>query len=106
MSLKINRKLHLRADTEVLVRGALLHDFYLYDWHQEDNGDHNWHGFIHADRAEQNAVKYFDVDGKTRHVIRSHMWPLNLSRPPRSREAWIVCVADKVVSAYETVCRR
>ena len=39
-------------------------------------------------------------------MIRSHMWPLNPERVPRSKEAWIVCVADKLVSLHETLFRR
>ena len=29
----LNRRLGLAADEVSLVRGAFLHDFYLYDWH-------------------------------------------------------------------------
>ena len=47
-----------------------------------------------------------DIAETERQIIESHMWPLNISRIPHSREAWIVCVADKCVSLYETVFRR
>lgn len=50
----LNRRFHLGADESTLVRGAFLHDLYLYDWHEKD-GDHKWHGFHHADRALKNA---------------------------------------------------
>lgn len=106
LSLKIDRRLHLHSDLPTLVRGAMLHDFYLYDWHSEDNGEHNWHGYIHAERARKNAEKYFGADEKVQQVIYSHMWPLNLTRVPRSREAWIVCLADKYVSLRETLLER
>ena len=106
LSGRINRRLHLHADEETLLTVAMLHDFYLYDWHEDDGGSHDWHGFIHADRALDNARKYFRVSEETAHVIRSHMWPLNLTRVPRSREAWIVCIADKCVSVKETLFER
>lgn len=106
VSCGMNRKLHLHADPDVLIRGAVLHDFYLYDWHEKDGGSHDWHGFIHAERARQNAEQQFHAGKEVQHVIRSHMWPLNITRVPRSREAWIVCLSDKWVSLYETLLRR
>ena len=106
LSCRINRRLHLHADIPTLVKGAMLHDFYLYDWHNPDGGEHDWHGYIHAERARKNAVRYFNADEKVQHVIYSHMWPLNLTRVPRSREAWIVCLADKYISIRETLLER
>lgn len=106
LSYRLNRKLHLHADVPTLVKGAMLHDFYLYDWHNEDDGKHRLHGFKHAKTARDNAKKHFNIDDKTGHVIYSHMWPLNPERLPRTKEAWIVCVADKCISLYETIFRR
>ena len=105
-SAAIDRIFHLHSDPETLLKGAMLHDFYLYDWHEDDDGAHKLHGFTHAEKARENAQKYFGTDEKINHVISSHMWPLNLSRLPRSREAWVVCVADKLVSLHETIFRR
>ncbi|MDO5132845.1 MAG: HD domain-containing protein [Eubacteriales bacterium] len=106
LSSRINRALKLHADEETLLKGAMLHDYYLYDWHEEDDGSHKWHGFKHARTAARNAKRDFAIDDKTEQVILSHMWPLNVSRIPRSREAWIVCVADKCVSLKETLFHR
>ena len=106
LSLGINRAFHLNADMDSLLKGAMLHDFYLYDWHDDDNVAHKWHGFFHAQKASRNAKKYFRVNRKIQHIIESHMWPLNITRVPHSREAWIVCLADKYVSFFETVFGR
>ena len=106
LSYKIDRLLSLHSDLRVLLVGAMLHDFYLYDWHHDDGGAHRLHGFTHAQAACANARAYFGIDDRTGHVISSHMWPLNLKKLPLTREAWIVCVADKCVSAYETLFRR
>ncbi len=103
---RINRRLHLHADEKVLLRGAMLHDFYLYDWHEKDNGTHDWHGFIHADRAVSNAKKYHMIGREEEQIIYSHMWPLNITRVPQTKEAWIVCIADKFASVEETVFMR
>lgn len=106
LSYKINKMLALNADLKTMLVGAMLHDFYLYDWHDKDDGSHRLHGFTHADKACGNAKKYFSVDEDTAHVISSHMWPLNISHVPSSKEAWVVCIADKCVSLHETLFRR
>lgn len=96
------RKFHIKCDERALVVGAFLHDYYLYDWHTY--GDH-LHGYHHADRALFNALRDFEIEEKVQGIIFSHMWPLNLTRVPGSREALIVCMIDKIVSAKETLHR-
>ncbi|MCR5674929.1 MAG: HD domain-containing protein [Lachnospiraceae bacterium] len=104
-SYRINRRLHLKADEKVLLRAAMLHDFYLYDWHDND-GTHPLHGYRHADQAMENAKRFFHIGETEQMAIWSHMWPLNITRLPRTREAWILCIADKLVSFEETVLKR
>lgn len=102
---RINRRLRLGADERTLLRGALLHDFYLYDWHEKD-ASHRLHGFHHADAAARNAARLLGASERECEIIRTHMWPLTLRRVPRSREAWIVCFADKWCSLLETLFGR
>ena len=106
LSYEIDKRLSLHSDLNVLLTGAMLHDFYLYDWHKKDDGSHRLHGLHHAKTACANARKFFHIDDKTSQVIGCHMWPLNLVRLPHSKEAWIVCVADKCVSLHETLFQR
>ena len=103
---RLNERFRLGADRRALITAAMLHDFYLYDWHSEDEGMHNLHGFTHAETACINAQKYFNIDTKTSQVIYCHMWPLNPRRVPKSKEGWIVCFADKCISLYETLFMR
>lgn|SRR5574344_48864 len=100
---KMDKKLHLHSDKQDLIAAALLHDFYLYDWH-EAKIDH--HSSKHAGLAADNAIKYFDVDEKTAAAIRSHMWPISPTKLPKSREAFLVTLADKYCSTIEMVKRR
>lgn len=104
-SFEIVRRRHLSVDERALLYGAFLHDFYLYDWHERD-ASHAWHGFHHARRACENAVAHFAIGEREQGIIRSHMWPLNVTRVPRSLEAWVVTLADKWVSLGETLHRR
>ena len=104
LSFWINKHLHLSANERALLTGALLHDFYLYDWHEKSNW-HRWHGFSHPSRAWKNARRHFPMGAKEENIIRSHMWPLIPWQIPKSREAVIVCLADKCCSLYETTAR-
>jgi uncharacterized protein len=88
-------------DRASLIRAALLHDFFLYDWHSEWKLDH---GFTHPLVAAENAVKYFNVSEKEYSLIRTHMWPFTPLHPPKHREGWIICFADKICSLKETLC--
>ncbi|MBO7530415.1 MAG: HD domain-containing protein [Lachnospiraceae bacterium] len=105
-SYKIDKKLSLHSDLNVLLVGALLHDFYLYDWHDHKKEERLPHGFTHARDACRNAGKYFDLDDRTKRVISCHMWPLTLRSLPKAKEEWIVCLADKCVSLQETLFAR
>lgn len=102
LSYWLNHQLHLHADEQALLTGAFLHDFYLYDWHEKDD-THRLHGFHHPFRASQNAKEHFQINALEENIIESHMWPLTLRHIPKSREAMIVCLADKYCSLLETV---
>ncbi len=102
-SLYIKDKLKLECNTEDLVRGALLHDYFLYDWHVSDKlNSHRLHGFYHPSRALKNAQKEYKLTVRQADIIVKHMWPLTIV-PPMCKEAWIVTMADKYCSAMETL---
>lgn len=91
-----------KVDLHSLIRGALLHDYYLYDWHTKDRS-HSWHGLRHPKFSYNNAKRdYADINRIERDIILHHMFPLTLI-PPLTREGWIVCICDKraTVSDYK-----
>lgn len=98
----VTRKLRIRMDYKSLIRGALLHDFYLYDWHIPEKS-HKLHGFVHPVLALKNSRKYFKLNRIEENIIEKHMWPLTLTRIPRFREALMVCMVDKCCSLAETL---
>ena len=93
--------LHLQLDRRALVRGALLHDYFLYDWHCRDRR-HRLHGLYHAGKALRNAERDFVLGDVERDIIGRHMFPLN-PIPPRYAESAVVCLADKICAVCETL---
>jgi len=83
-----------------LARGAMLHDFYLYNIKESGYSAYK-HGTGHADIALQNAMKHFELTDIEKDIIYSHMWPLNLFRLPKYKESVIVGAADKISAVIE-----
>lgn len=103
-SIEIAEKYNLKVDMDSMIRGALLHDYFLYDWH--DGKRERWiHGFTHPMKAYKNAKSEINLNGLERDIIIKHMFPLTIL-PPRYLESWIVTYSDKYVSAVETVSSR
>ncbi len=94
-------KTGLDCDRKSLIRGALLHDFFLYDWHEKDSS-HRLHGFSHPKAALRNAERCFSLNEIERDIIEKHMWPMTI-RPPKCKEALIICLADKCCAVFETM---
>lgn len=102
-SLELSRRLHIPCNRRELIRGALLHDYFLYDWHDKEHiKPYKLHGFFHPRRALHNASREYDLTEREKDIIKKHMWPLTFV-PPTCREAWIVTMADKWCSVLETV---
>ena len=99
-SVELAERFSLNVNRKELIRGALLHDYFLYDWHDKANG-HHWHGFTHPGTALHNASEDWKLTPVEREIIKKHMFPLT-PIPPTCREAWLVCLADKICAAKET----
>ena len=99
-SIRLAEKWGWDVDWRSLVRGALLHDYFLYDWHIKEK-DRPLHGTHHARRAMANAQRDFGLNHIEKNMILAHMFPLNLTLP-RYRESVLLCTADKLCAARET----
>ena len=56
--------------------------------------------FVHPKEALKTAKSQFDLSPKEADMIRSHMFPINLS-VPKYAESWIVSMVDKAVATGE-----
>ncbi len=93
----------LKLDYRSAARGALLHDFFLYDWRNHDVPDlpaKKFHGIEHPKIAVANAKKHFILNDIEEDIIRKHMWPLTLV-PPKYKESFMVSFADKYLASKE-----
>lgn len=96
---------YLKLDYRSTARGALLHDFFLYDWRNHDVPDlprEKFHGLAHPAIAVANAKKHFSINDIEEDIIKKHMWPLTLV-PPKYKESYIVSFADKYLSSREFI---
>jgi uncharacterized protein len=82
------------------ARAGLLHDLFLYDWH--DMRLSNLHGFRHPKKASANASKFFDISPLERDIIEKHMFPLTLSLP-KHRETFVITLTDKYCGTLEVL---
>lgn len=99
LSLRLAKACGVRVNERALVRGALLHDYFLYDWHK--GSPDGWrHSYRHPRRALANAERDFSLSDIERDVIACHMFPLGPM--PSTCEGCLVCVADKICSLQET----
>lgn len=96
---------YLNLDYTSAARGALLHDFFLYDWRNHDEPElakEKFHGLEHPKIALENSRKHFNLNKIEEDIIIKHMWPLTLL-PPRYRESFIVTFVDKYTASREFV---
>ena len=101
MAQYLEKMFKLKFDKDSLVRAALLHDYFLYDWHDKTVPGHNIHGFTHPRTAMLNADRDFGLNEIEKDIISKHMFPLTIM-PPRHRESVLVTLADKWCALCET----
>jgi len=88
----------IECDLHSLIRGALLHDYFIFN---EDNSKDRGHLRNHPFKALCAAKKDYDLNPIEQEMILHHMWPYNFRQFPRNKETWILIKYDKIVSFKE-----
>lgn len=105
------------ADIKSVTRAGLLHDFFLGTRKEKPENSY----LRHPVTASINAKKYFNVNELESEAIKTHMFHQVLLKKifpfvnrkenasikefkPKSREGWIICASDLIVSIME--CER
>ena len=99
LSYRITLFLRKRYAVET-ARAAMLHDFFLYDWHDPDSHEGN-HALTHPRTALINARKHFSLNDRESEIILMHMWPI-APRLPRYLETYIVSFVDTFCAIMDT----
>ena len=96
-SYKVAKFMHL--DYKGTARGGLLHDFFMSP-EDRTKTDRFISTFVHPKHALDTAKSHFELSKKEEDMIRSHMFPINIS-VPKYAESWIVSTVDKIVAINE-----
>ena len=56
----------------------------------------------HAEQLLRMPLYDFDLTPIEKDIIEKHMFPLNI-KLPKYRESYLVTIADKICSSYETI---
>lgn len=90
--LKVCEKLSVQKKREI-VRAALLHDFYLYEWYTEKHDEN--HIYYHPKESVKNIEKYIGtLTPLQKNMILSHMFPTTKVMP-KYAGSWILTLTDK-----------
>lgn len=89
------------CDAKSCIRAGALHDFFLV---RDDKNIVSSAKMLveHPTIAKQNAIEYFGVNEKEQNIIESHMFPIS-NVMPKTKEAWLVSLSDKIVALMEGV---
>lgn len=91
-----------KVNLNELLRGALLHDYFLYNRHDKTQHINRFlHVFKHPKCALKNAeTVYPDLTKTEIDMIKKHMFPLTVL-PPTTRGGWLICFYDKLAAIKE-----
>lgn len=101
VALFLTTKFGIEVDEEAMIRGCLLHDYFLYDWH-DFHIEYLIHGWTHPGLSMRNAIRDFNIGEIEQDVIKHHMFPMTPFLP-KTKEGWAIIFADKLCAGGETV---
>ena len=96
LAVRIACKFKIKVNFSDLIMGALLHDYFHHNGHKLPRFE-----WIHAVQGAKNARKRFHINDRVYHIIATHMFPMNISKWPKTKEAWLVNFSDKVCAVKE-----
>ena len=105
---------HTKANVVETTRAGLLHDFFFGGRKDSQRNSYLNHPYTSA----MNAKERFNINESEAEIIKTHMFHHTFFRSiipfinpnekvkikegkPKTKEAWIVCLSDFIVSAYE-----
>ena len=102
-SVKICRFLnamHIKTDTESMVRGALCHDLGIVGRYEKFSNDLVCWRRHPKESCEVAGKLLGDLNRREKDIISHHMWPTT-PVPPRCREGYVIVLADKYGAVRE-----
>ena len=96
----ILRRMGIKVNTRIVVRTALLHDLGMIG--RNELYRNNCECCLrHPENSAYIARQICrEIDDKSIAAIESHMWP-STTRIPNTKEAFVLCMADKVASVKD-----
>lgn len=88
-----------KLDYNCVARAGLLHDYFYSDVDQSAK-ERFLSVFTHPKKAVKNAQNVFGINKMEEDIIKSHMFPINLT-VPKYLESWVVNFVDKIVGLFE-----
>ena len=93
----------LNWDVSAATRAGMLHDMFMYDWHQyKADSILKLHGFVHPGFALSCARENFELSQREEDIILKHMFPLTLTLP-KYRETCVIILTDKICAFSEVI---
>ena len=105
-----------KGNVEEVAVSGLLHDFF----HGKTNDNDEISYVNHPKKSVENAIKYFNINDNEINIIETHMYHYILLKStfpfinkkekvnskeykPTSKDGYIVCLSDLLISIYETL---